>query len=458
MNQSRRTFVKQSALLGAGFIGLRAFAGFASNTEINPLLSKYGELVKDPKGLLNLPKGFTYKIISSTGEKMDDGLLVPGAHDGSASFQGKKGVILVRNHEITPDSDDIGAFGKRNKLLKNGLKSKFYDFGFGKEPGLGGTTTVLFDEEKQEVISQHMSLFGTTRNCAGGKTPWNTWITCEETVHRSNKSREKDHGYNFEVPAGENGETATPIPLKEMGRMNHEAVAVDPKTGIVYQTEDRHDGLIYRFIPNEKGQLSKGGRLEILAIKGQPSYDTRNWPESESPAISERDSLEVDWLPIDDVESPEDDLRFRGYEKGAARFARGEGAWFGEGEFYFACTNGGKNKTGQIWRYSTSPYEGTSREQETPARVELFAEPNNSDIMKYCDNLTIAPSGDLLLCEDHPQPFVVGITPKGEYYKLAENIGHRSEMTGINFSPSGRTLFVNIQRPGLTLAIQGPFS
>jgi secreted PhoX family phosphatase len=170
-----------------------------------------------------------------------------------------------------------------------------------------------------------------------------------------------------------------------------------------------------------------------------------------------RTDFDVEWIDIDNVESPEDDLRYRGFDKGAARFARGEGMWFGTNELYFACTNGGYESKGQVFRYTPSPEEGKLGEKNSPGKLQIFAEPNDSEIVKYCDNLTIAPWGDVVLCEDDPHPFVVGITPAGEYYKLAENTGYKSEFAGGVFSPSGDTYFVNIQGPGLTLAITGPW-
>ena len=132
--------------------------------------------------------------------------------------------------------------------------------------------------------------------------------------------------------------------------------------------------------------------------------------------------------------------------------------WFGKGEVYFACTSGGRTKSGQIFKYIPSKFEGTNREKEAPGKLELFLEPNNKDLLKYCDNLTVAPWGDLVLCEDHGNPFIVGVTPKGELYKLAENVGFESEFAGSVFSPSGKTLFVNIQHAGRTIAIEGPWS
>jgi secreted PhoX family phosphatase len=458
---SRRDFLKLSSVVGLGFLGLHHFVA-------NPLLAQeaaaadqpfgYGPLVPDPQGVLELPRGFSYKIISRKGEKMNDGFLVPGKADAMATFAGPKGkIILVRNHEISPGDTGEGPFGKNNELLGNIKKKRLYDFGSGTKTGMGGTTTLVYNPETQTVEKQYLSLAGTARNCAGGLTPWNSWITCEETVERADGVLEKDHGYNFEVPVSHKIRLADPVPLKQMGRFNHEAVTVDPRTSIVYQTEDRSDGLIYRYLPNQPRKLAKGGKLQVLAIKGEESRDTRNWESLIGPKLEKRKLYEVEWLDIDDVESPEDDLRFRGVQQGAAVFARGEGMWFGNDEFYFACTNGGHHSLGQVFRYVPSLFEGTAREKEAPGRLELFVESDHSDLVKACDNLTISPWGDLVLCEDQPVPHLVGVTPQGQFYRLGKNVGFPSELAGAVFSPSGDTLFVNIQGPGLTLAITGPW-
>ena len=261
-----------------------------------------------------------------------------------------------------------------------------------------------------------------------------SWITCEETVERAGKVCSLDHGYNFEVPATAKPHLAKAVALKAMGRFNHEAIAVDPKTGIVYQTEDRHDGLLYRFIPNVKGQLARGGKLQALVVEDAAALDTRNWEEQR---VQVGDKLTVRWLEMDEVESPKDDLRQRGFAKGAARFARGEGMWYAEGSIYFACTNGGAKKAGQVWKL-------------TGDTLELFAEPNDKDLCDNCDNLTVAPWGDVVLCEDGGgEQFLVGITPAGRFYKLGRNAKSNSEFAGATFSPDGSTLFVNIQHQAL---------
>lgn len=412
-------------------------------------------LIKDANGYLDLPEGFTYKVISKVGNEMSDGFLVPGRPDGMGSFLGTGGkVILIRNHENSPRRLEDSPFGRENELLGEFDAKLLYDAGKSQFPGIGGTTTLVYNEETQEVEKEYLSLVGTYRNCAGGVTPWNTWLTCEEDVSPASGDIEKDHGYVFEVPASAEGPTQ-PIPLKAMGRFNHEAVAVDPKTGIVYETEDRHDGLIYRFIPRVKGDLQQGGKLQALAVKEQPQLDTRNWEERK---VDLRDKLEVEWIDMDDVEAPKDDLRYRGFESGAARFARGEGIWFGNGELFFACTNGGPKNFGQVFRYEPSEHEGTEEEKNQPGILELYAESEDKSVLHMCDNLTIAPWGDVILCEDNSESnHIRGINKDGELYDFGRNTSSKSEFAGLCFSPSGKTLFVNLQENGDTVAITGPW-
>ena len=447
---TRRHFLKTAAAFAAGFGGLRIFATRADNGAARAAKG-YGPLVADPKKIVDLPRGFSASVISQAGEKMADGLRVPTMCDGMAAFPGPGGVsVLVRNHELNPAvAGTMGAFGDGNKLLSDKIREKMYDPGkklkTGRVPAcLGGTTTIVYDTKRRKVVREFLSLAGTLRNCAGGPTPWNSWITCEETIDLAGKASAKDHGYNFDVPATAQPRLAEPVPLKAMGRFRHEAVAVDPKTGIVYQTEDLEDGLIYRFTPKVPGQLARGGRLQALVIRDSFSSDTRNWKEQFfKPGVK----LATRWVALDEVESPKNDLRLRGHAKGAARFARGEGMWFGGGAIYFVCTSGGKTKHGQVWKY-------------TPAnsQLELFAEPNNPALIDRADNLTVAPWGDLLLCEDGPgEQFLVGVTPEGGFYKLARNSVGTSEFAGATFSPDGGTLFVNLQNRSLTLAITGPW-
>lgn len=457
---TRRDFIKWMGAISLGFTGLHAWAGSSTESEFlstDTHVPGFGPL-RNYDEVLNLPKDFSYKIIATKGEMMDDGLLLPGRADGMAAFEGTNGkVILIRNHENLPQNLIESPFGENNKLLNKIKKEKFFDYGYGEHPHIGGTTTTIYNETTQKTERVFISLIGTSRNCAGGMTPWGSWITCEEDFRNKDDKNEKGHGYNFEVPVTEHIKIKYPVPLRAMGKFNHEAVCVDPRTGIVYQTEDQHEGLIYRFIPTVKGKLHEGGRLQALAFVWQDSMDTRHWKEKDTLKIGTRYATK--WMDMEGVDGEVDDLRLRGFKKGAACFARGEGMWFGNGELYFACTNGGSLKTGQIFRYIPSKYEGTSREREKgyEPRLELFCEPNDTKLLRYADNLTIAPWGDVVFCEDGKKPRIIGITPKGELYQLAENIGYPTEFAGVCFSPSGKTLFVNIQEAGLTLGITGPW-
>ncbi|MBW3623280.1 MAG: DUF839 domain-containing protein [Armatimonadetes bacterium] len=462
MELSRRRLLRDAGAVTLGFIGVKALLAdpaFAQSPP--PAGSGYGPLIRDPKRIIDLPAGFSYQAFSRTGETMADGLRVPGRHDGMWAFPGPEGqTILVRNHELAQGDTGSGPWAGRQDLLATIPTEKFYDPGSGTRPVpmSGGTTTLVYDTKQQKLISHFLSLAGTIRNCAGGPTPWGSWVTCEETVDRAGSSRSVDHGYNFEVPATATPGLAAPTPLKAMGRFNHEAIAVDVKSGIVYETEDRDNGLIYRFIPEVPGQLAAGGKLQALKIKERSKALTQNW--STANRIPPGVSMEVEWIDMTNVEAPSDDLRVRGFNAGAAQFARGEGMWSGLEGIYFACTSGGPSRLGQIGRYIPSPSEGKPEEAQAPGRLELFVESNSSALMAHADNLTMAPWGDLILAEDSTSGAVnhlVGVTPLGVYYRLGRNAMNTSEFAGVTFSPDGSTLFANIYSPGLTLAITGPW-
>lgn len=459
MSISRKHFLKQAGALALGFSGLQIVSGYAPSERNSKdlITNPFGALQPDPNGLFDLPEGFNYKIISNFGDQMDDRLFVPHRPDGMATFPGPDGLtILIRNHEVNPAKGGAeSAFGEDFALADKLSTDEFYDFGQDNNPGQGGTTTIVYDTENQQVVREFLSLAGTLRNCAGGPTPWNSWLTCEEIVTEPDDVYAKRHGYVFEVPATAEIGRAQPIPIKDMGRFNHEAVAVDPNSDVIYLTEDDSEGLLYRFIPNTPGKLLDGGKLQALAVKERPSLDTRNWA---SQTVKVGKNLQTAWINVDDVDSPNDDLRYRGFNDGAARFARGEGMWYGNDAIYFACTNGGPEELGQIWKYTPSPDEATSGEENNPGTLELFVESLDSTIIENADNLTVAPWGDLIVCEDTDEKQDLnGITPKGKVYKLGRNAKSNSELAGAVFSPDGSTLFMNIQHSGITLAINGPW-
>lgn len=459
---------RRNFFLGAGAAGLFvALRGVRADVPEPPRIktptgpgyvaSPFGPSRPDPGRLLDLPDGFEYRIVSRANELMDDGLLVPGSHDGMAAFDvGRGRVALVCNHELSVIETHKGPFGADGEHLGRIRIDKLFDPGR-QSPSLGGTTTLVYDQRTGRKERHFLSLAGTERNCAGGPTPWGSWLSCEESVAMTGEVYARDHGWVFEVPADARG-PVDPVPLEALGRFNHEAAAVDPATGVLYLTEDRGDGLLYRLLPAKPGDLAAGGRLQALALSDwDGSADTRNWPRTGNPPFPQGESLSARWVDLDDTHAPNDDLRMRGAAAGAAIFARGEGIWFGNGDVYFACTSGGALEAGQIFRYTPSPQEG-SGEAESPGMIELFVESTDRRLLDNADNLTVSPWGDLIVCEDADSGCsLVGVTPEGGLYRFAKNAYGDSELAGVCFAPNGRTMFVNVQKRGLTLAIEGPF-
>jgi secreted PhoX family phosphatase len=415
-------------------------------------------LVSDPDKILDLPHGFSYTVLSRAGAEMSDGLQVPGSHDGMAAFADSNGRIrLVCNHEIQPGENSQNNLGERFSALPESIRSRFYDRGGDRTPGLGGTTTIVYNPATGEAERQFLSLGGTELNCAGGPTPWGSWLSCEECFESAGDDkrlgkpvarREQNHGYVFEVSAASD-ELVQAIPIKGMGRFAHEACAVDPATGIVYMTEDRHHSLFYRFVPDKPGELLAGGTLQALVVDEHPSLKTHNW--TASPLVPEGKPLAAHWIDLDDPTPLKDTLRKDGKRRGAATFARGEGLCVAGDRFAFTCTNGGPAQLGQIFTYKPT--------SEDAGELELIAESQPDSLLRHADNLAMAPWGDLVVCEDTSHHCgLVGIRPDGSQYAIGDNAHSKSELAGVCFSPDGETLFVNIQYPGMTLAITGDWA
>ncbi|NYE09264.1 hypothetical protein F4694_006135 [Bacillus niacini] len=415
---NRRDFLKAGGMgtlaLTLGSTGVLALGSKAfADTTNNPTsgFGGYGPLVPDPNGILDLPNGFHYKIISKEGELMSNGSVIPGAFDGMAAFEGPSNTtILVRNHELGAGP----AFG-----------SNPYD------ANAQGGTTALVVGANREVIKEYVTSSGTIRNCAGGATPWGTWLTCEE-------NRSTGHGYVFEVDPQQPENDMSKTPIKEMGRFAHEACAIDPSTGYVYLTEDASPSYLYRFIPNntsqKPGALQEGGTLYAAAIEAvtDPAAST----------FKTGQTFKIVWKKVDPHLCREEAA-----EQNCIKFSRLEGAFFQEGVFWFDDTSAGDKKLGRVYRYI--PHTNT---------LELFYEGNDAREMEYPDNICMTPWGDLWYAEDGSgQDRLMGITPEGKVYPFAANRLSDSELAGPTFSPDGNTLFVNIQSPGQTFAIWGPF-
>ena len=458
-------YTRRRFLAGLGAVSAAALSPLASRLAAADARAAatavpgYGPLQPDPRGILDLPAGFHYRVISRVGQDMDDGFVVPGRPDGMHAFPAAQGrTILLRNHELNPGSGET-AFRDMKRELSSDERARIYDAGAGR----GGVTTLVVDTAGSKVEHQFLTLAGTLRNCSGGATPWRSWISCEEMVIGTGQyGARREHGYNFEVPAAATS-LVEPLPLKAMGRFNHEAVAVDGRTGAIYQTEDRGDSLLYRFLPDQRQRLAAGGRLQALVIRDLPAVHTGNRGDG-AVAFALGRRFAVDWVDLDDVTAPNDDLRHQGQARGAAIFVRGEGmtvetdALGGGTCIWFVCTTGGPYGLGQLWCYRPAVGEGSDDERRQPGTIELGVEPRNIDWLRNGDNLTLAPFGDLLVCEDNSSAqHVVGITRSGGMYRVAANAQRNSEFAGATFSADGSTLFVNLQKPGLTFAVKGPW-
>ncbi|HVM08230.1 MAG TPA: alkaline phosphatase PhoX [Acidimicrobiales bacterium] len=432
---------RRSLLRGAGtFLGAAALAAPLSALAANPaaaagrggwhagLAGGYGPLypTKDlttGQELLKLPRGFQYMSFGRSGELMTDGIATPGNHDGMAAFRMPDGKVhLVRNHERGPGA-----------AFAHGMT-------YNDQAG-GGTTTLVFDPDKGQLVESWASLAGTIRNCAGGPTPWGSWLTCEETIDAVGAKR---HGYVFEVPADGVGSGQ---PIIGMGRYNHEAAAVDPATHIVYLTEDATPSGLYRYVPTKKDDLAAGGKLQMLKIGDGLSVSTYIDATGKSYG-------KVSWVDIDDPDpsnaraTAAGSVVQQGILKGGAVFSRGEGAWYSNGKVHFVSTNGGPARQGQIFELDVV---------NDTLRV-LYASPDAATL-NAPDNICASPRGGLVICEDGSgTEFLHGLGLDGKIFPFAENNLNDSEWAGATFEPkNGNWLFANIQSPGITFAITGPW-
>jgi secreted PhoX family phosphatase len=412
----------------------------------------YGPLVVHT-GEMSLPAGFHAVSFGVAGTPMSDGNTTPNYHDGTTVVSaGGSRVTVMRNQEGFDPGRALG-------------KHKAYD-----RVAQGGVTTSLFDTASGRLLGSSLVLNGTDNNCNGGRTPWGSWLSCEESTVGPSEGFEKKHGYVFEVPLDATS-PVDPVPIRAMGRFEHEACAIDPRTGIVYMTEDNGDpgDGFYRYLPHDTRRLHKGGVLQMLCVEGRSRYDTTKHQKVGR-------TLRCEWVTIRDpdpehAEAHPDAVYQQGRALGAARFEGLEGALWSRGHVYFVASESGDKGEGQIWRYTPVGHKH--------GRLTLLYESRSRSVLDQPDSLTVSPRGGVVVCEDGDGEDVAGgtnfirvLTPKGTIETFARNdtpldlhkwedgkkgaIG-RSEWSGAAYSPDGRWLFVHIQYPGKTFAITGPW-
>ncbi|HSV51135.1 MAG TPA: alkaline phosphatase PhoX [Burkholderiaceae bacterium] len=440
--------------------------------------------------LIQLPPGFSYKSYGWTGDTMSDGLPTPSTHDGMGVVVSRKvgrstEIILVRNHERSTSTNPSGILGASLASVAK------HDVGItGANYQAGGTTNLVFRDGN--FVQSYASFGGTYRNCAGGSSNWGSWLTNEELLSNAVSSTGKRHGYIFEVPADTSQDSANTEPLVDMGRMAHEACALDPDTGFWYLTEDQGNAnTLYRFRPNnlEGGldSLHVGGVLQGLKVKNVANADMR------MPTLCQE--FEIEWA---DIANPDLDGASlasvvgnvtasgpyrQAYANGAAIFGATEGCWVANGTVFFTDkqVTSNPNRAGRIW----------ALDLETNVLKAVFVS-NDITVGNSPDNLCVSPRGGVLFNEDGsgsgrnaagqtisvPAQRLMALLPDGSSYEFANNnynftaaqlaaagkpnavTGNRrnTEWCGSVFSPDGRVLFANLQGPGLTLAITGPWA
>jgi secreted PhoX family phosphatase len=452
MDLTRRDVMSYGAAVSLGVVVSGAVdALFAANPAAGARgpAAGYGPLVPDPDGMLDLPRGFRYRVLSREGDPLASGGTVPSRFDGMAAFAGRRGTThLVRNHECR--------VGVPHPV--QAPPSHTYD-----PEGPGGTTTLIVDRSGR-TTEEYVSLAGTFVNCAGGPTPWGTWLTCEETEDSPGDST-MSHGWIFEVDPVDQSRNADPTPLTAMGRFQHEAVAVDPRTGVVYETEDAFQypfGLFYRFLPERPlgghGSLRAGGVLEAMRVPGVPDLSLVQEPGTTF--------TNIEWVAVPDPLATSTPTRLQDYgPAGITHAQKLEGAYWGNGSAYFVSSyardaeGSGANHDGQVWRYDPR--------RNTLELVVVFGYDPAEQVGEGPDNIALSPYGGLMVCEDlGGENYVIGTTADGKTFPLARNRVNAGseddpeygELAGVTFSADGRTLYFNVYNPGVTFAVTGPWA
>ncbi|WP_331452314.1 alkaline phosphatase PhoX [Streptomyces sp. SS162] len=414
----------------------------------------YGPLLDDPAGVLALPAGFSYRVLTHSGvTRLESGEFTPERHDGTAAFPGPRGVtLLVNNHELK---------GPRAKWrhpvpLAEGL---VYD------PAAAGGCTVV-EAHRDGTTAEWVGIAGTSTNCAGGATAWGTWLTCEENSDRAGENgMTKDHGYVFEVDPHDRRANRDPKPIKAFGRFDHEAVVIDPRRGHAYLTEDDSspNGLFYRWVPPQ-GFRHGRGRLRTLAddagvLQAPRCFDASGrFVDDLSRATRTGTVYGVDWVDVPDRDARTVAVREQFGDGDITRARKLEGMWWADGGAYLVSSfaraeSPGAPHDGQVWFYDPK-----RRTLTLKVLLGVNAAPDQDGAFDGPDNITVSPYGGLVIAEDGDGiQHLFGATDSGRTYPIARNDLNDSEFAGVVFSPDGRTLYANIQQPGLLLAITGPW-
>ncbi|MEU9703398.1 alkaline phosphatase PhoX [Streptomyces sp. NPDC047981] len=474
MPLNRREFAKQSTAAGAGLVltgtvaalatapealatpddRLDAEAQAASGDRHHDHRLGYGPLVEDPEGVLALPAGFTYRVITHSGvTKLESGEFSPSNHDGTATFAGPRGTtLLVNNHELK----GVRSRWKHPVPLTEGL---VYD------PAASGGCTVV-EVHRDGTVAEWVGIAGTSTNCAGGRTSWGTWLTCEENSDRAGENgMTKDHGYVFEVDPRDRRANRAPKPIKAFGRYDHEAVVIDPKRGHAYLTEDADEpnGLFFRWVPPHGFEHGRG-KLRTLAddagvLQAPRCIDSGGrFVDDLSRATRIGTVYGVDWVDVPDRDGREVEVREQFGPGEVTRARKLEGMWWADGGAYIVSSyareeSPGAAHDGQVWFYDPK-----RRTLTLQVLLGVNADPDKDGAYDGPDNITVSPYGGLVIAEDgEGVQHLFGATERGRTYPIARNDLNDSEFTGVVFSPDGDTLFANIQDPGIMVAITGPW-
>ena len=351
-------------------------------TSASPMsdIGALGTLQEPDENGVRLPDGFRSRVIARGGEIVaaSNHTWHPAADGGAVFTTDDGGWVYVSNSEVLQG---------------------------------GGVGAIRFSASG-DIVDAYPILAGTTMNCAGGPTPWGTWLSCEEVLR----------GRVWECdPLGESEAVVRPA----LGVFTHEAVAIDPTHNEMYLTEDRPDGRFYRFVPSG-GDLS-AGELQVAEVVG-------GGPEGR-----------VAWRTIPDPSATDTDTRLQ--VASSTVFNGGEGIWYHEGVVYF--TTKGDNR---VWAYDT---------RNASLSILYDVETSSNPILSGVDNVTCSPMGDVLVAEDGGDMQIVALTPQGQVVPVLQVVGQDdSEITGPAFGPTLDRLYFSSQRGGVfgvTYEVTGPF-